>query len=286
VLTTGFDAERVDVVALLRRTESVGLLQQIIGRGLRLHPDKRDCLILDYAGNVENHCPDGDLFSPEIIARRKSGEVVPITACCPKCKTENEFSMRQNPEGLQWNKWGYFVDLAGNEIATDHGPMPAHYGRRCFGVELVSGKAERCDYRWTCKECLACGADNDIAARYCSTCKAELIDPNEKLAMEFRALKRDPYQRQTDEVVKCDVRESVSQNGNETIRVDLTTPYRSFSIWMMKEPKHQRAFADLERWRALGGETPETVTYQKGQDGFYRVFGWNAPKDEEPVRYA
>lgn len=37
VLTTGFDATHVDVIAILRRTESVGLLQQIIGRGLRLH---------------------------------------------------------------------------------------------------------------------------------------------------------------------------------------------------------------------------------------------------------
>ena len=50
VLTTGFDAPHVDVIAILRKTESVGLLQQIIGRGLRLHDDKRDCLVLDYAG--------------------------------------------------------------------------------------------------------------------------------------------------------------------------------------------------------------------------------------------
>ena len=36
VLTVGFDAPHVDVVAILRATESVRLLQQIIGRGLRL----------------------------------------------------------------------------------------------------------------------------------------------------------------------------------------------------------------------------------------------------------
>lgn len=36
VLTTGFDAPHVDLIAILRATESPGLLQQIIGRSLRL----------------------------------------------------------------------------------------------------------------------------------------------------------------------------------------------------------------------------------------------------------
>ncbi|MDA4834871.1 helicase-related protein, partial [Enterobacter hormaechei] len=51
VLTTGFDAPHVDLIAILRPTESVSLDQQIVGRGLRLAPGKTDCLILDYAGN-------------------------------------------------------------------------------------------------------------------------------------------------------------------------------------------------------------------------------------------
>src|SRR5699024_4953302 len=58
VLTTGFDAERIDCVVLLRHTESAGLMQQMIGRGLRLHNDKIDCLVLDYADNIETHTPD------------------------------------------------------------------------------------------------------------------------------------------------------------------------------------------------------------------------------------
>ena len=52
VLTTGFDAPNVDCVAMLRPTQSPGLLLQIAGRGLRLSPEtgKRDCLFLDYGG--------------------------------------------------------------------------------------------------------------------------------------------------------------------------------------------------------------------------------------------
>ncbi|TMS81527.1 helicase-related protein, partial [Pseudoalteromonas sp. S981] len=40
VLTTGFDAPHVDVIAILRPTESVSLYQQIVGRGLRLDENK------------------------------------------------------------------------------------------------------------------------------------------------------------------------------------------------------------------------------------------------------
>ena len=41
VLTTGFDAPHVDVIAILRPTESVSLYQQIIGRALDLMREKR-----------------------------------------------------------------------------------------------------------------------------------------------------------------------------------------------------------------------------------------------------
>ncbi|EKO3989591.1 ATP-dependent helicase, partial [Vibrio fluvialis] len=47
VLTTGFDAPHVDLIAILRPTESVSLYQQIVGRGLRLSPGKTECLVLD-----------------------------------------------------------------------------------------------------------------------------------------------------------------------------------------------------------------------------------------------
>ena len=43
------------MVAVLRATESASLFQQIIGRGLRLYDNKADCLVLDYANNIERH---------------------------------------------------------------------------------------------------------------------------------------------------------------------------------------------------------------------------------------
>jgi len=57
VYTEGFNAKRVDCIVLLRPTLSPGLYVQMVGRGLRLHPDKDDCLVLDYAHCIETHGP-------------------------------------------------------------------------------------------------------------------------------------------------------------------------------------------------------------------------------------
>lgn len=55
VLTTGFDAPNIDLIALLRATQSPGLYVQMVGRGLRIAPGKQDCLVLDFGGNVVRH---------------------------------------------------------------------------------------------------------------------------------------------------------------------------------------------------------------------------------------
>lgn len=57
VYTEGFDATRTDCVVLLRPSLSRGLVSQMIGRGLRTDPRKSDCLILDFAGCIEEHGP-------------------------------------------------------------------------------------------------------------------------------------------------------------------------------------------------------------------------------------
>lgn len=52
VLTTGFDAPNAGCVVLARPTQSLMLHLQMIGRGLRTDDGKRDCLVLDHAGNI------------------------------------------------------------------------------------------------------------------------------------------------------------------------------------------------------------------------------------------
>lgn len=55
VLTTGFDAPGVDLLALVRPTTSRALHVQMLGRGMRIAEGKDDCLVLDLAGNVGRH---------------------------------------------------------------------------------------------------------------------------------------------------------------------------------------------------------------------------------------
>lgn len=53
VLSTGFDYTGIDCIVLGISTASIALYYQIIGRGTRIDPEKRDCLISDLGGNVE-----------------------------------------------------------------------------------------------------------------------------------------------------------------------------------------------------------------------------------------
>jgi superfamily II DNA or RNA helicase len=46
-LTTGFDETSIECVLIARPTRSPALLTQCIGRGLRIHPGKRECIIID-----------------------------------------------------------------------------------------------------------------------------------------------------------------------------------------------------------------------------------------------
>ncbi|MBZ9557831.1 MULTISPECIES: DEAD/DEAH box helicase [unclassified Modicisalibacter] len=166
VLTTGFDAPHVDLIAILRPTESVSLYQQIVGRGLRLAPGKTDCLILDYAGNP------WDLYAPEVGAPRPDSDAEPVQVECPSCGHANLF----------WGK-------------RDGDIVIEHFGRRCQG--LVEDDRERrgaasgagrqqCTFRFRFKTCEQCGAENDIAARACHGCGERLVDPDDKLKQALR----------------------------------------------------------------------------------------------------
>lgn len=55
VLTEGFDEPSVECVVVARPTKSKPLYLQMIGRGSRLAPGKKDCLILDVTGVSKRH---------------------------------------------------------------------------------------------------------------------------------------------------------------------------------------------------------------------------------------
>lgn len=153
VLTTGFDAPHVDFIAILRPTQSISLYQQIVGRALRLAPNKKDCLIIDYAGNGY------DLYTPEIGHAKPTRDSQAVLVECPQCHFQNTF-------------WGR---------KDDDGNLIEHYGRRCHALIDTPHGEENCDYRFRFKLCPHCQTENDIAARTCQTCYQDIIDPDDIL---------------------------------------------------------------------------------------------------------
>lgn len=157
IISVGVDIPSYDTIAYLRPTESLVLLVQTMGRVLRLspHTNKKNALVLDFAGNIERH---RDWDNPVLLEAVKQtiDRDKPLVISCPACM----------------------------EMNTEH-------ARRCVGKltkndpKVDKEKEERCSYYFEFKECDSeqCQAQNDIAARLCHACKCELIDPNAKLSM-------------------------------------------------------------------------------------------------------
>jgi DNA repair protein RadD len=148
IVSVGVDVPGYDTLAYLRPSESLVLLVQTLGRALRLSPatNKKDALILDFAGNIERH---RDWDNPILLdaVKQTIDKDKPLVIICPKC----------------------------SQLNTEH-------ARRCIGVT----NDERCDYYFEFKECTnqKCETENDITSRHCRACGQELIDPNDKLSME------------------------------------------------------------------------------------------------------
>ena len=63
LLTEGWDCPSVDCVVVLRPTKVRSLYQQMVGRGMRLHPNKEHLLLLDFLWLSERH----DLCRPSAL---------------------------------------------------------------------------------------------------------------------------------------------------------------------------------------------------------------------------
>lgn len=164
-LTTGVNVPPWDTSVILRKIGSLTLLVQLLGRGMRqlksyhknvLGMEKDDHLVLDFSGTMFEM---GTLYFNPMLEQaqfqlRKYQNK--DTKHCPICNTENSF-----------------------------------YARRCMGE--TNGK--RCEYFWTYQTCedqkdprthkiivKGCGTKNDVVARVCRHCDAQLRDPNDNLS--------------------------------------------------------------------------------------------------------
>lgn len=261
VLTTGFDAPHVDVIALLRPTESVSLYQQIIGRGLRLDSQKKDCLILDYTGMGH------DLYSPEISDKKPTSDSVTVQIPCPECDFENHF----------WGK----VDCDGNIIE--------HYGRRCRGgiQDPESLDFKPCGYLFRYKLCEKCSTKNDITARECKECGNVLIDADAKLkqarlSKNFHVLTPDSVELEKKQdksghpFLEVRYYDFNAQYVSEVHYLNNTTAQKKFQVNFLRShlrrPELKREFLSVDQVLASQGafRMPSFVIARK-QGKFWRI---------------
>ena len=145
VLTEGWDDPETSCVVLLRPSSHKGLYIQMVGRGLRTHQEKKDCLVLDFGGSSLKH-GDLDQDDPSLEDREKKdnenqlehyrhcqecGSEIPITSrVCMLCgasqyataedKTDDyEFRMNEIPSQTQYGLKNIEIIRIGNKQITD-----------------------------------------------------------------------------------------------------------------------------------------------------------------------
>ncbi len=120
VLTTGVDLPFVSCIILVRPTRSEILYTQIIGRGLRRHPGKDDCIILDHSSttsrlgfvtDIIKHSLDDGERNVQKAERKES-----LPKECPKCHYLRPPKVKACPACG-------FVAVATNDIETEEGEL-------------------------------------------------------------------------------------------------------------------------------------------------------------------
>ena len=97
VLTTGVDLPNIDCIVLLRATASSALYVQMLGRGMRLNDGKKDCLVLDYAGNIERFGAVDLIEAPRSTGKKGDKPTSPPQKICPGCREPIQISIMECP---------------------------------------------------------------------------------------------------------------------------------------------------------------------------------------------
>ena len=144
ICTYGLDVPNVSCLVIARPTKSLILHLQIIGRGLRTHDGKDDCLILDHAGNTQRHgfADDDREWSLEYgvvkpkRTRRKLSEIENIT--CKHCKHIYAPQPKCPECGYQYETRGKGVAFVDGELLelTPSRSAPTHEERKIWFQQL------------------------------------------------------------------------------------------------------------------------------------------------------
>jgi len=121
-IAVGWDHSVVSCIIAARKTASLGLWRQILGRGSRTHPGKTHFLVLDHVGNTHHHEPygmfedavdwslDGNVLTsgadkPDNISTCKQS----VRDCpCPAEFTLERFPGKHDSAGIHWPCYATF----------------------------------------------------------------------------------------------------------------------------------------------------------------------------------
>lgn len=138
VLTEGWDCPRADCIVLLRPTQSASLYVQMAGRGLRLFHGKQNCLILDYAGNVERLGKPEDAQEKESTGKKGKGGEMPDKRCGTWLDGTGE-------DGGKWiNGCGCANHIAARQCVQCHQPFIDH-DTKAYGTDALGRKLKTFD---------------------------------------------------------------------------------------------------------------------------------------------
>lgn len=127
MLTDGYDEPSIEAVIIARPTKSPGLFQQMVGRGLRTYPNKKDCIVLDFGDQAHSLCTLGVLLGDS-----NKEEEEPYQKDDKLEAIENELPLNLNPklkkaiidldllgESFTWQKdfdGQYYLKSAGGDL--------------------------------------------------------------------------------------------------------------------------------------------------------------------------
>lgn len=152
VLTEGFDFPSIDALVLLVSTKSVNKYLQIMGRALRISPEKKDCLVLDYGENVVRLGFITDVKIPTKENKQEKKDVKECPNChlyvklhtkvCPECGHE----FVSAPRRLNHSHVAYDGEL------VEFHPHWVKVNKVSYGIHHKEGKPDTFRVSYKCED--------------------------------------------------------------------------------------------------------------------------------------
>lgn len=139
VFTVGIDIPRFDTVCFVRPTESLVLLVQMIGRGMRLFPGKKNCLILDSAQNLERHADWDDPIILDALKHNTKDEDYCVP--CETCQTLNTIHARRCIGVTEKGRCEHYFNFIDCPMCATKNDITARHCRECK-LELIDPNAK------------------------------------------------------------------------------------------------------------------------------------------------